>query len=105
MSSINVGIIGYGHTGRIFHLPYILTNPDFHLSAFLQRHDRPFVRGKVGTHCQDDFPETKWYRTKEEFMADDKIDLAVVLTGHESHAELAGAALLAGKHGRFALKG
>lgn len=32
-------------------------------------------------------------------MADKKIDLVVVATGHDSHADLAIAALNAGKHG------
>lgn len=103
MAPIKVGIIGYGHSTRVYHLPYIVHNPSFEIFAFLQRKEKPSVRGKEGTHCKDDFPDARWYRTIDDFLADKEIDLVLVLTGHDSHAELSEKSLLAGKHGESQL--
>lgn len=70
--------------------------------AFLQRNSKSHQRGKESSHCLEDFPDAKWYQTTEDFMADKEIELVVVATGHDSHADLTVAALDAGKHGERA---
>jgi predicted dehydrogenase len=99
---IKVGFCGYGYSTRTFHLPFVLANRRMAVHAFLQRNAKSHQRGKVSSHCLDDFPDAKWYQTTEEFMADKEIELVVVATGHDSHADLAVAALNAGKHGKRA---
>jgi hypothetical protein len=101
MAPINVGFTGYGFATKCFHLPYILPNPDLNIYAFLQRAKAPPKGAKVesGKHCTIDYPDAKHYCTSDEFFADPKIDLVIVCTRHDSHAEFAEKALLAGKHG------
>jgi hypothetical protein len=94
---IKVGIVGYGSSARVFHLPYILTNPDLDIVAFLQRDKAP-VPGKP--HCTVDFPDCTHYTEIEAFLQDKDIELVVILTQHDTHAEYSEKALLAGKHGK-----
>lgn len=96
MAPLKVGLMGYGFSTKSFHLPFILPNPDLKVHAFLQRAE---AQGKAG-HCTVDYPHAKHYRTAEDFFADSEIDLVIVCTQHDSHADFAERALLAGKHGR-----
>lgn len=101
MSAIKVGFVGYGGSARFFHLPYVLPNPELEVYAFLQRAEKPSdkLSVKPGTHCTVDFPKAKHYRTSEEFFADEAIELVIVCTGTDTHAEFAEKALKARKHG------
>jgi predicted dehydrogenase len=101
MSPINVGLIGYGFSTKTFHLPYIVPNPDLKVYAFLQRAAVPSNKSSAesGKHCAVDYPNAKHYQRAEEFFADNDIDLVIVCTQHDTHAEFVEKALLAGKHG------
>lgn len=99
---IKVGFCGYGYSTRSFHLPFVLSNPRLSVYAFLQRSPKSHERGKESSHCLDDYPDAKWYQTAGEFMADPQIELVVVATSNDVHADLAIAALKAGKHGEIA---
>ncbi|WPH03186.1 Putative gfo/Idh/MocA-like oxidoreductase, NAD(P)-binding domain superfamily [Acrodontium crateriforme] len=100
MSPINVGILGYGASITIFHLPFILLNPDLNVIAFLQRKEAPQGEAAVepGTNCIVDYPNAKHYRQVDEFWTDQEIELVIVCASSERHAALAEKALLAGKH-------
>lgn len=102
MAPIKVGIVGYGFSTKCFHLPFILPNPELEVYAFLQRaaapSDPPSTALRWG-HCTVDFPQTKHYRTSDEFFADPAIELVVVCT--RDHEEFAEKAVLAGKHGTY----
>ncbi|KAK1057234.1 hypothetical protein LTR33_013691 [Friedmanniomyces endolithicus] len=100
MAPIKVGLLGYGFSTKVFHLPYILPNPDFEVYAFLQRSEAPKDKSKVepGEHCTVDYPNAKHYRTIEDFCADPEIQLVSVCTKVGVHVEHAEKALLAGKH-------
>jgi predicted dehydrogenase len=102
MAPIKVGLMGYGFSTKTFHLPFLHPNPDFEVYAFLQRASAPTDKTGVepGKHCTVDYPHAKHYRTADEFFADPNIDLVVVCTHHDTHAQFAEKALLAGKHGR-----
>jgi len=101
MAPINVGFIGYGFSTKCFHLPFILPNPDLKIYAFLQRAAAPAAisNPEKGKHCTIDYPSAKHYQTADEFFADDEIELVLVCSQHDSHAEFAERALAAGKHG------
>lgn len=101
MPPLKVGFVAYGFATRCFHLPFILPNPDLQVYAFLQRAEAPPPGAQVekGKHCTIDFPNAKHYRTSDEFFADENIDLVIVCTQHDTHAEFAEKALRAGKHG------
>jgi len=96
---IKVGIVGYGFSTKCFHLPFILPNAELKVHAFLQRAAPPATpAGVTGWgHCTVDFPGAKHHRTKEEFFADEEIELVVVCT--HAHEEFVEAGLMAGKHG------
>jgi len=90
MAPIKVGLMGYGGSTKIFHLPYILPNPDLDVVAFLQRAEAPQDKTGVeaGKHCTIDFPKAKHYRTAKDFLADDDIELVSVCTSSATHFEL-----------------
>lgn len=93
---IKIGFVGYGRAAGIFHLPFVANNPNFHVYAFYQRSARPVDGSK---HCSVDYPNAKHYQDLDNFLADPEIDLVSVVTRHDTHAEFAERALLAGKHG------
>ena len=103
MAPIKVGIVGYGCSTKVFHLPFILPNPDLEVYAFLQRAAAPEDPSQVKRwgHCTIDFPQAKHYQTADDFFADPAIELVVVCTG--THEEFVERGLNAGKHGEHCL--
>jgi predicted dehydrogenase len=101
MAPINIGFIGYGFSTKCFHLPFIIPNPDLKVYAFLQRAAPPpsSANAEKVTHCTIDYPEAKHYQTADDFFADKEIELVIVCSHHDTHAEFAERALEAGKHG------
>ena len=86
---LNVGLIGFGLAGRVFHAPLIHANPDLRLTHIVQRH---------GNEAETKYPQAKLLRNSDEVFTEKGIDLVVVATPNSSHFELAAKALRAGKH-------
>jgi len=86
---IVTGIMAYGMSGRIFHAPFLATNPAFKLKAVVERHEKKAA--KV-------YPEIISYNSIDELIADDELELIVVNTPNYLHFEHAKKALEAGKH-------
>ncbi|MCO5936543.1 Gfo/Idh/MocA family oxidoreductase [Mucilaginibacter sp. RB4R14] len=86
---IVTGLMAYGMSGRIFHAPFISTNPGFKLKGIVER-----------THkkAAQIYPEIKSYSSIDELLADGEIELVVVNTPSNLHFEHAMLALKAGKH-------
>ncbi|MGI9065533.1 MAG: Gfo/Idh/MocA family oxidoreductase [Pyrinomonadaceae bacterium] len=86
---INIGLVGYGLAGRVFHAPVIQSVPGLRLK-------------KVGERHADDsskrYPEVKVVRDVAALLQDEEIDLVVITTPNTSHFEYARDSLLAGKH-------
>lgn len=103
MAPIKVGLIGYGTSTKVFHLPFIIPNPDLEVVAFLQRAEAPQDKSTAekGTHCTIDHPNARHHRTAKDFFADEGIELVIVCTHTATHTEFAEQALLAGKHGQY----
>ena len=91
--TINVGIIGYGLSAKIFHIPFVTVVPEFKLYALVQR------RPTADNDSEKDFPGVKSYRSVDDLVADPQVDLVVVTTTPDSHYALVKQALEAGKHG------
>lgn len=89
MQPINTAICSFGMSGWVFHAPFISTHPGFRFYAVWERSKNL---------AQEKYPEVKVYRTLEELLADDKVELVVVNTPNTTHYEFAKQALLAGKH-------
>lgn len=87
--AIQTGILAYGMSGRIFHAPFITTNPNFHLRAVTER-----TKKEIHTRL----PHVISYDSVEELLADKEIELVIVNTPNNTHFEFAKRAILAGKH-------
>jgi predicted dehydrogenase len=101
MAPIKVGLMGYGFSTKCFHLPFITPNTDLEVYAFLQRAEAPADKTGIesGKHCTVDYPSAKHYRTADDFFADSDIELVIVCTSSDNHAEFAEKAMRSGKHG------
>jgi len=86
---ITVGVLGFGLAGATFHCPLICAESRLELRAISSSR-----RGEVAKA----FPGVAIHTSAESLIADPDIDLAVVATPDATHASLARAALLAGKH-------
>ncbi len=86
---INTGILSFGMSGRVFHAPFISTNPHFNLSAVVER-------SKKAAH--EFYPAIKSYDNIAELLADESIELVIVNTPNYTHFQYAKEALEAGKH-------
>lgn len=91
MQRYNVGLIGYGVGGAIFHAPMIAATPSLRLARIASRSADPdaLTRAYPGV-TRDDTPQA--------MLDDPAIALVVVCTPNASHYALAKAALQAGKH-------
>lgn len=89
-----IGVIGYGMSAKVFHIPFIKVVPQFLLYAVVQRHPKP------EDDVEKDHPGIKSYRSTEDMVSDDAVDVVVVTTTPETHFSVTKLALEGGKHGR-----
>ncbi len=85
---INVGIVGFGLSGRYLQAPFFLTNPQFNLLRIVTSQELP-------PHI---FVETQRADSIDELLADKSIDLLSVCSPSATHYAYAKRALEAGKH-------
>ncbi|KAJ4263008.1 hypothetical protein NW762_006621 [Fusarium torreyae] len=90
--TFNVGIVGYGASAKIFHIPFLTQTPQFKLYAIVQRSP------KEGNSAPADYPDIKHYTDYKQLFADSAVDLVVISTPPTNHFELTKAALESGKH-------
>ncbi|CAH0018765.1 unnamed protein product [Clonostachys rhizophaga] len=95
-AKIKLGIIGYGHSAKNFHLPFLVHVPEIEVYAIVQR-TPPSPAHKAGQHCTIDFPTVKHYSDVYAFFDDPEIELVLVAV-HTMHYEYGKRALLAGKN-------
>jgi scyllo-inositol 2-dehydrogenase (NADP+) len=88
-SPIVTGLMAYGMSGRIFHAPFLSTNPQFKLKAVVERNQKKML---------NDYPEIVSYSSVDELLNDAEIELIGVNTPNFTHFELAKRVLEAGKH-------
>jgi predicted dehydrogenase len=89
MRKLKVGVIGYGISAKVFHIPFITTLSGFELVSVLER---------SGNEASQKHPSVKTVRTIDELLADENIDLLVITTPNETHFPFAVKCLHAGKH-------
>jgi scyllo-inositol 2-dehydrogenase (NADP+) len=92
MSTIKVGLIGFGMAGRVFHAPLI----DYvdGLELVMIRETKP---DNVAI-ARERYPQTKIVDHSDAILSDETIDLVVIATPNKIHYELSKKALEAGKH-------
>jgi predicted dehydrogenase len=88
----NVGVVGYGLSAKVFHIPFINLTQGLRLHSIVQR------TPKDGNSAPQDHPNLKHYNDTSKLLADAEVDVIVVTTPPDNHFELTKAALEAGKH-------
>lgn len=89
MTPIKTALCSFGMSGWVFHAPFIHAHPGFELYAVWERSKNL---------AEQKYPGIITYRSLEEMLADESIELVVVNTPNATHYEYAKKALLAGKH-------
>ncbi|KAH9884268.1 NAD(P)-binding protein [Xylariomycetidae sp. FL2044] len=91
-TSLNVGVIGYGLSAKVFHIPFITTRPNLNLHSILQR------KPTETSSAPKDHPQLKHHTDLDQFLSDPDLDLVVITTPPPTHLPFATQALRAGKH-------
>jgi predicted dehydrogenase len=86
---LNVGLIGFGLSGRYFHSPFLSTNPGFKIKTVVERSKN---------EAQEFDPNIGNARSVEELLSDESIDVVFICTPNETHFPYAMDALENGKH-------
>ena len=88
-TTIKTGICSYGMSGKLFHAPFIQNHPGFELTAIVER---------TKNESRERYPDSKLYRSVEEMINDESLQLIIVNTPVQTHFDYAKKALIAGKH-------
>lgn len=88
-TTINVGIIGFGLSGRYFFSPFINTIEGFKLS---------YIVSSQSSLINSIYPEATVLPSIDELLKAEGLDLVVVASPNATHYDYVKAALLAGKH-------
>jgi len=87
---LRVGVVGFGISAKVFHLPFINALSDqYELTSILQR---------KGNAAGEAYPSVRISRDIDELVSDGSIDLVVITTPNDTHFPFAQKALLAGKN-------
>jgi len=86
---IRTALIGYGSVAEKIHAPLIDFCPDLDLVAVVERH---------GNRCEEKFPTIKTFRSLDELLSANFVDLICITTPNEFHFPMAMQCLEAGKH-------
>lgn len=82
---VEVGLIGFGFAGRVFHAPIIASVPGLRLAAIVQRH---------GDTARELYPDAQLLRSVDDLLSLQSIRLIVVATPTASHFTVAHQCLL-----------
>ncbi len=91
-NSINVALIGFGLSGRVFHAPIIASMPEFNLSKIYTTNSE-----SINT-IKRLYPKTSIVSDVGEIMKDEDIHLVVVASPNTSHFVTAKEAIISEKH-------
>jgi len=86
---INVGLMAYGMSGKVFHAPFVHQNDGFNFVGVVERSKK---------QATQDYPDVISYDSIEQLITDDNIDLVIINTPNYTHYDYAKKCLLAGKH-------
>lgn len=86
---IRVGVAGFGLAGRVFHAPLIASVEGLELAGVVERQTNL---------AAERYPGIRTYRSFDEMLGDDSLNLLVIATPNATHVEMTRQALAAGKH-------
>jgi len=84
---LNVGLVGFGFAGKVFHAPVIRAVAGLRLTTIVQRSGAPDPR----------YSDVEFVRSVDDLLAR-SIDLVVIATSNTAHHPIARQSLLAGRH-------
>jgi scyllo-inositol 2-dehydrogenase (NADP+) len=84
---LNVGLVGFGFAGKVFHAPVIRAVEGLHLTTIVQRSGARDAR----------YADVDFVRSVDELLTR-PVDLVVIATPNTSHHPIATQGLLAGRH-------
>lgn len=86
---IRTALVGYGSVAEKMHAPLLSVCPELDFVAVVERN---------GNRCEEKFPKVRTFRSLDELLAADFVDLVCITTPNEFHFPMAKQCLLAGKH-------
>ncbi|MCA1029759.1 oxidoreductase [Bacillus timonensis] len=89
MRKINVGLVGFGLSGKVFHAPFLHTHPFLHLHSVVERNHE---------HSKEQYPYVQVVKDYQALLNNVEIELVVITVPNEYHYTMARDALLANKH-------
>ena len=89
MKQVRTAILSFGMSGKVFHAPFIHVHPGFELYAVWER---------TKNLASQFYPRIKTFRSLDNLLADNSIELIIVNTPNTTHFEFAEKALKAGKN-------
>ena len=89
LKSINTALCSFGMSGWVFHAPFINVHPGFTLYGIWER---------TKNLAAQKYPGVKTFRSLDELLNDDEVELVVVNTPNATHYDYTKKALLANKH-------
>jgi predicted dehydrogenase len=89
MQPINTALLSFGMSGQVFHAPFLQVHDGFNFYAVWERSKNL---------AQEKYPSVKTYRTLEELLNDEAIELVIVNTPSITHYEYAKKCLQANKN-------
>lgn len=92
MKQVNVGLLGFGASGKFFHAPIFTSVQGFNLSKIFTRSEEKKEQAAIL------YPESTIVDEVEAIIDDENIDLVIITLPNTSHFDMAKRALIAGKH-------
>ncbi len=89
MQQIRTALLSFGMSGRVFHAPFIHLHPGLELYGVWER---------TKSASLEFYPGIRIFRSLEELLADERIELVIVNTPTNTHFEYTKKVLEAGKH-------
>ena len=89
MESINTALLSFGMSGQVFHAPFLNVHKGFNLYGVWER---------TKNLAQEKYPSIKTFRSLDDLLNDESIELVVVNTPSVTHYEYAKASLEANKN-------
>ena len=88
MQPINTALLSFGMSGQVFHAPFLQVHQGFNLYAVWER---------TKNQAQEKYPLIKTYRSLDELLLDEAVELVIVNTPSVTHYEYAKKCLQANK--------
>ncbi|MDQ0243918.1 putative dehydrogenase [Bacillus fengqiuensis] len=89
MKTLQVGLVGYGLSGQVFHAPFVHTHSHMNLKKVVERRS---------AKSKERYPYVEVVASYEELLEDKDIDVVIITTPNEFHYPMVKSAILKRKH-------